>query len=94
MSTVGLEPKISCVRDRDDTTRPQTQRQHSRSLYWTQFMLQWFLRFPEFAEFTEFNESSAPFRENSIVKQEILFATWAREVEPSKAEPKIKLSFL
>ena len=26
-------------------------------------MLQWFLRFPEFAEF---NESSAPFRENSI----------------------------
>ena len=28
-------------------------------------MLQWFLRFPEFTEFTE---SSAPFRENSIVK--------------------------
>ena len=23
MSIVGLEPKISCVRDRDDTTRPQ-----------------------------------------------------------------------
>ena len=30
-------------------------------------MLQWFLRFSEFPEFTEFNESSAPFRENSIV---------------------------
>ena len=23
MSIVGLEPKISCVRDRDGTTRPQ-----------------------------------------------------------------------
>ena len=30
-------------------------------------MLQWFIRFPEFAEFTEFNESSAPFRKNSNV---------------------------
>ena len=29
-------------------------------------MLQWFLRFSEFPEFTEFNESSAPFRENSM----------------------------
>ena len=25
ISNVGLEPRISCVRDRDDTTRPQTQ---------------------------------------------------------------------
>ena len=31
------------------------------TVYWTQFMPHWFLRFPEF---TEFNESSAPFREN------------------------------
>ena len=30
-------------------------------------MLQCFIRFPEFAEFTEFNESSVPFRKNSIV---------------------------
>ena len=30
-------------------------------------MPQWFLRFSEFPQFTEFNESSAPFRENSIV---------------------------
>ena len=28
-------------------------------------MLQWFIRFPEFAEITEFNESYAPFRKNS-----------------------------
>ena len=34
-------------------------------------MLQWFLRFSEFPEFTEFNESSAPFRENSIVNTSI-----------------------
>ena len=26
MSNVGLEPRISCVRDRDDTTRPLSQR--------------------------------------------------------------------
>ena len=38
--------------------------QQSRSFYWTQLMLQWFLRFSEFPEFNEFNESSAPFREN------------------------------
>ena len=63
MSTVGLEPRISCVRDRDETTRPLDQRLQNRSLYWTQFMLQRFLRFPEIAEF---NESSGPFRENSI----------------------------
>ena len=43
---------------------------HSASkthLNWVQFMLQLFIRFPEFAEFTEFNESSAPFRKNSIL---------------------------
>ena len=60
----GLEPRISCLRDRDSTTQPQSHRQQSRALYWTQFMPQWFLRFPEF---TEFSESFAPFRENSYV---------------------------
>ena len=30
-------------------------------------MLQWFLRFTEFAEFTEFKENSALFRENTII---------------------------
>ena len=58
----GLEPRISCVRDRDSTTQPQSHRQQSRSLYGTQFMPQWFLRF------SEFTESSGPFRENSIVR--------------------------
>ena len=32
-------------------------------MYWAQFMLQWFIRLPEFAEF---NESSDLFRENFI----------------------------
>ena len=36
------------------------------SLNWAQFMLKWFIRFPEFAVFTEYNESSGPFRKNSI----------------------------
>ena len=65
ISIVGLNPRISGVRDGDDTTRPQRQKQQNRSLYWTQFMFQWFLTFTEIAEFTEFNESSASFRENS-----------------------------
>ena len=37
------------------------------SLNWVQFMLQWFIRFPEFAEFTKFNEIFALFRKNSNV---------------------------
>ena len=39
-------------------------------------MLQWFITFREFAEFTEFNESSAPFRKNSIVPRYSLTATF------------------
>ena len=39
-------------------------------------MPQWFLRFSEFPEFSEFNESSAPFRENSIEQQ---FRFWNKE---------------
>ena len=31
-------------------------------------MPQWYLRFSEFPEFTEFNESSAPFKENPIIR--------------------------
>ena len=31
-----------------------------------QFMLQWFIWFPEFTAISEFNESSAPFRKYSI----------------------------
>ena len=36
-----------------------------RSLDWAQFMLQWFVTFPQFAEFTVFNEGSAPCGKNS-----------------------------
>ena len=43
-------------------------------------MLQWFIRFPEFAEITEFNESSAPFRKNSnvVTTDWILDLIWLR----------------
>ena len=58
----GLEPAISCVRDQDATTEPARQTWEAGSLNSVPFMLQWFIRFPEFAEFTEFNESSAAFR--------------------------------
>ena len=43
------------------------------SLNWAQFMLQWFIRLPEF-EFTEFSESSVPFRKNSIGSAAVLCA--------------------
>ena len=49
------------------------------SLNWAQFMLQWFIRFPEFAEFTEFNKSSAPFMKNSIVPVKMLRRRWMAE---------------
>ena len=61
----GLKPATSCVRDQNATTAPARHMWETGSLNWAQFMLQWFIRFPEFAEFTEFNESSAPFRKNS-----------------------------
>ena len=72
-----LEPATSYVRDQGPTTAPARHMSESRSLNWDQFMLHWFIRFPEFAEFTELNESSAPFRKNSIVLKgvfhEVLF---------------------
>ena len=58
-----LKTATSCVRDQDATTAPARHMWDTRSLNWTQFMLQWFIRFPGFAEF---NESSTPFRKNSI----------------------------
>ena len=48
-----------------DTAVPAKHMWETESLNWAQFMLQWFIIFPEFAEFTEFNESSVPFRKNS-----------------------------
>ena len=58
----GLEPAISCVRDQDATSVSARHIWETGSLNWTQFMFQWFIRFPEFAEFAEFNETSAQFR--------------------------------
>ena len=66
LSLKGLGPATSCVRDQDATTVSARHIWTPRSLNWTQFMLEWFTRFPEFAEFSEFNESSAPLREKSI----------------------------
>ena len=40
-------------------------------------MSQWFLGFSEFPEFSEFNESSALFRENSIVSIRVM---WNQEI--------------
>ena len=58
----GLEPVTSCVRGQDATTATARHMWEAGSLNWAQFMLQWFMRFPEFADF---NKSSAPFRKNS-----------------------------
>ena len=60
-------PSLQCVRDQDATTVPTRHTWEAGSLNWAQFMLQWFTKFPDLAEITEFNESSTPFRKNSIV---------------------------
>ena len=44
-------PVTSCVRDQDATTVPARHMWETVSLNWAQFMLQWFIRFPEFSEF-------------------------------------------
>ena len=56
MTVKGLEPDTSCVRDQYATRAPARHMWKTGSLYWTQFMLQWFIRF------------SAPFRKNSNVQ--------------------------
>ena len=50
----GLKPATSCVRDQDANTAPARHMWETGSLNWTQFMLQWFIRFSEFAQFSEF----------------------------------------
>ena len=52
-------------------------------------MLQWFIRFPEFAEFTEFKESSVPFRKNSIILDNFLKKNWMKmkEIDPEEHAP-------
>ena len=49
-------------KDRDVSTAPARRKQQRESLDWPQFMIRWFIRFPEF---TEFNKISTPFRKNS-----------------------------
>ena len=44
----------SSLRDHDATTAPSRHVWETGSWNWLQFMLQWFIRFSEFAEFTEF----------------------------------------
>ena len=56
----GFEPATSCVRDQDATTVPARHMWETGSFNWTLFMRQWFIIF------LEFNESSSPFRKNSI----------------------------
>ena len=41
-------PSTSCVRDQDATTVSVRHMWETGSLIWPQFMLQWFIRFPEF----------------------------------------------
>ena len=52
--TWTCHPATSCVRDQDATTVPARHMWETGSLNWVLFMLQWFIRFPEFAEFSEF----------------------------------------
>ena len=64
----GLEPATSCVREQDVTTVPSRHMWETGSLNWSWFMIQRFIKFPEFAEFSE---SSAPFRKNSMVTDRV-----------------------
>ena len=72
-SEKGLELAASFVVDQDATTGPARQMWETGSLNWAQLMLQWFIRFPEFAKFTEVNESSASFRKNSNGARKVFF---------------------
>ena len=74
----GFQPATTSVRDQNATTAPARHAWKTGSLNWGQFMLQWFIRFPEFAEFTE---SSAPFRKNCNVSETYyrnLMAKWLK----------------
>ena len=49
----GPEPATSWVWNQDATTAPARHMWDTESLNWSQFMFQWFMRFPEFAEISE-----------------------------------------
>ena len=70
-----LEPATSFVRDQDASTVPARHMSEVESLNWAQFMLPWFIRFPEFAEFTEFSECSAPFRKKLQISNGSYYCT-------------------
>ena len=53
----------SCVRDQHATTAPTWHMWKTGTLSWAQFMLQWFIQFPEFAEL---QWKFCSFRKNSI----------------------------
>ena len=58
----------SRVKDQDVIRVPARHRRDRIFIFkWPQCVPQWFVRFPDFAEIAEFNESSAPFRKNSIL---------------------------
>ena len=50
----GFKPAISCVGDQDATTAPARFMPQMGSLHGHLFMLQWFIKFPEFTEFPDF----------------------------------------
>ena len=81
-----LEPATSCVRDQDATSAPARHMWDTGSLNRTQFMLQCFISFPEFAELFEFNKSSAPFRQNFIV--------WIKWFNELGKRSKLEVTFL
>ena len=49
----GAQTATFCIRDQDATTAPARQMWQTGFFNWSQFMLQWFIRFPEFTKFTE-----------------------------------------
>ena len=65
----GLKPATSCVTDQDATTVLARHMWDTGSLHSAQFMLQCFIRFPEF------NKSSAPFKKKSIAQ-----CSWRKQV--------------
>ena len=67
-----LEPATPSVSNQDSTTAPARHMWETETLNLAQFLLKWFIRFPEFTEITEFNESSTPFRKNSIRRLSVI----------------------
>ena len=64
-----LEPATFCVRNQDATTAPAIHMWKTGFSNWSQFMLQWFVRFPEFAEFSE---SSAHLGQTPLCRYNLL----------------------